>query len=90
MRWESILSSTENEVYHLYKKDKHLLTLTLNPFSNFAREECNKQKRIFFIRKEGLLRNKTVLLCESGTRIGELGHENNVPFIKMNDERFYY
>lgn len=90
MRWESVLSTTEDEVYHLYKKDKHLLTLTIHPFSNSARVECNKQKRIFFIRKDGFLRNKTVLLCEYGTRIGELGHENNEPYISLNDERFYY
>ena len=90
MRWESVLSTTEDQVYHLYKKDKHLLTLTVHPFSNSARVECNKQKRVFFIRKEGLLRNKTVLLCEYGTRIGELGHENNETYISMNDERFYY
>lgn len=90
MRWESVASNTENEVYHLYKNDKHLLTLTLNLFSNFARVECNKQKRIFFIRKEGILRNKTVLLCEYGTRIGELGHDNNEAFIILNDEKFYY
>ena len=90
MRWESVLSTTEDQVYHLYKKDKHLLTLTIHPFSNSARVECNKQKRVFFIRKEGFLRNKTVLLCEYGTRIGELGNENNAAYISMNDERFYY
>ena len=90
MRWESVSSTSESEVYHLYKGDKNLLTLTLNPFSNSARVECNKQKRIFFIRKEGFLRNKTVLLCEYGTRIGELGHENNEPFIILNDEKFFY
>jgi len=76
MRWESVLSTTEDQVYHLYKKDKHLLTLTIHPFSNSARVECNKQKR--------------VLLCEYGTRIGELGNENNAAYISMNDERFYY
>lgn len=90
MRWESDLSTTGNEVYHLYKGDKHLLTLTLNSFSNAARVECNKQKRIFFIRKEGFLRNKTVLLNEYGIRIGELGHENNETFIAINDEKFFY
>jgi hypothetical protein len=52
--------------------------------------KCNKQKRIFFIRKEGFLRNKTVLLNEYGIRIGELGHENNESFIAINEEKFFY
>lgn len=90
MRWESVSTTTDQEVYNLYNSDQLLLTITLHPFSNYARVECNKEKRIFFIRKEGLLRNKTVLLCEYGTKIGELGQENNVPFIVLNNERFYY
>jgi len=90
MRWESITSSSNNEIYHLYKEDKKLLTLTLNPFSNTARIECEKQKRVFLIRKEGFRRNKTVLRNEYGIKIGELGQENKVNFIDVNDERFFY
>ena len=52
--------------------------------------ECDKQKRVFLIRKEGFLRNKTVLRNEYGMKIGELGHENKENFIDVNDERFYY
>lgn len=73
MRWQPVSSSSNNEVYHLYKDDKKILTLTLNPFSNTARVECDKQKRVFLIRKEGFLRNKTVLRNEYGMKIGELG-----------------
>ena len=90
MRWESVLSSAGNEIYHLYKGDKRLLVLTLNSFSNAARVECEKQKRIFFIRKEGFLRNKTVLLNEYGIKIGESGQDNNDNFIAINEEKFYY
>ncbi|HEV7779625.1 MAG TPA: hypothetical protein VGO58_00085 [Chitinophagaceae bacterium] len=90
MRWESIVSNSNNEIYHLYKDDKKILTLTLNPFSNTARVECEKQKRVFLIRKEGFRRNKTVLRSEYGIKIGELGQENNENFIDVNDERFFY
>jgi hypothetical protein len=90
MRWESIANSSDNEIYHLYKDDKKLLTLTLHPFSNSARVECEKQKRVFLIRKEGFRRNKTVLRNEYGIKIGELGQENKENFIDVNDERFYY
>lgn len=53
MRWESIKSTSNNKIYHLYKGDDKLLTVTLNPFSNSPRLECDSQKRIFLIRKEG-------------------------------------
>jgi hypothetical protein len=90
MRWESVSSANNNEIYHLYKDDKKILALTLSPFSNSARVECDKQKRVFLIRKEGFLRNKTVLRNEYGVKIGELGHENKENFITVNNERFYY
>jgi hypothetical protein len=90
MRWETGSSNSNNQVYHLYKDDKKILTLVLNPFSNTARVECEKQKRIFLIRKEGFMRNKTVLRNEYGIKIGELGHDNKENFIDINEERFYY
>jgi hypothetical protein len=90
MKWERISCTPEQEVYQLFKGETRILTLTLHPFSNSARIETESEKRVFQIRKEGFLRNKTVLLCEYGTRIGELGNENNAAYISMNDERFYY
>lgn len=90
MRWEIVASNQENEIYHLYKDDKKILTLTLHPFSNSARIESETEKRVFLIRKEGFLRNKTVLCNEYGIKIGELGHENMEYFIDLNDERFFY
>ncbi len=90
MRWEPVATTSTNEVYHLYKDDKKILTLSINPFSNSARVECEKQKRVFLIRKEGFLRNKIVLRNEYGVKIGELGHENKENFIDIYEERFYY
>jgi hypothetical protein len=90
MKWESATSASNHEVYHLYKDDKKILTLAINPFSNSARVECEKQKRVFLIRKEGFRRNKTVLRNEYGIKIGELGQDNKENFIDVNDERFYY
>ena len=76
MRWETVKSTPEQEVYHLYKDDKKRLTLVLNPFSNSARIECDKEKRVFLLRKEGFRRNKTVIRNEYGIKIAEFGHEN--------------
>lgn len=90
MRWESVASTSNNETYHLYKDDKKILTVILNPFSNSARVECEKEKRVFLIHKEGFRRNKTVLRDEYGFKIGELGQENKKNFIEVNSERFFY
>jgi hypothetical protein len=89
MRWELNHSTSEHEIYHLYKDDKKILTLELNIFSNSARVHYNKEKRVFIIRKEGLRRNKTVIRNEYGIKIGELGQENNKRFIDINQERIY-
>lgn len=90
MRWETIKSTPEQEIYHLYKDDKKRLTLIYNPFSNSARVECNKEKRVFLIRKEGFRRNKTVIRSEYGIKIGEFGQDNRQQFIEVNNEKFYY
>lgn len=91
MRWEPAHSATSNhETYHLYKEDKKILSLFLNPFSNTARVECEKEKRVFVIRKEGFLRNKVVIRNEYGIKVGELGQEQKGQFIDINEERFFY
>jgi hypothetical protein len=90
MRWEQTKATSNSEVYNLYKGDKKLLTVSLNPFSNSARVECENEKRVFLIRKEGFRRNKTVLRSEYGIKIGELGHDSKENFIDVNEERFYY
>lgn len=91
MRWESVgSSSSDHETYHLYKDEKKILSLALNPFSNTARVECDQEKRVFVIRREGFLRNKLVIRNEYGIKMGELGQENKERFIAINNERFYY
>lgn len=90
MRWESSTTASGNEIYHLFKDEKIILTLTLNPFSNSARVECNNQKRVFLIRKEGFRRHKTVIRDEYGFKIGELGSEHKENFIDVQGERFFY
>lgn len=90
MRWETVKTSAEQEIYELYKDDEKRLTLIYNPFSNSARVECNKEKRVFLVRKEGFRRNKTVIRNEYGIKIGELGQENKKMFIDVNSERIFY
>lgn len=90
MKWERISCTPEQEVYQLFKGETRILTLTLHPFSHSARIETESEKRVFQIRKEGFLRNKTVLRTEYGIKIGELGYENGKNFISINNEHYNY
>ena len=93
MRWTVLSKSPKQEVYELWYHDKKLMTLEYHPFTNSARIESSDEKRVFLIRKEGFLRNKTVLRDEYGMRIGQLGYEksnSNNGTIELNEEKFSY
>lgn len=93
MKWEVTSASAKQEIYTLWHNDKKLLTLDFHPFTNSARIEYADEKRVFLIRKEGFLRNKTVLRNEYGVRIGQLGYEksnSSEGTIELNDEKFNY
>jgi hypothetical protein len=66
------------------------MTLVFNPASNAARIEYGDEKRVFLIRKEGFMKNKTVLRNEYGIHIGHTGSENNEEYIVLNNERYFY
>jgi hypothetical protein len=90
MRWESVTSGIGSSVYALWNNGRKLLTLVFNPSSQAARIEFGGEKRVFLIRKEGFMKNKTVLRNEYGLHIGHTGSENNEDFILLNGERYYY
>lgn len=93
MKWEITLSTSQQEVYELWHNEKKVLTLEFHPFTNSARIEYADEKRVFMIRKEGFLRNKTVLRNEYGMRIGQLGYEkwnSSEGTIDLNEEKFFY
>ena len=93
MKWTLAASSHNQEIYELWNENERLLTLDFHPFTSSARIEHAGEKRVFMIRKEGFLRNKTVLRNEYGIRIGSLNHEKlNVTQgqIELNDEKFSY
>jgi hypothetical protein len=79
--------------YELWHNEKKLLTLFVHPFTNSARIEYAAEKRVFMIRKEGFLRNKTVLRNEYGVRMGQLGHDKSNASegqIELDGEKFFY
>ena len=90
MKWETVTSTIGHKAYALWNNGRKLVTLVFNPSSNAARVEYADEKRVFLIRDEGFLRNKTVVRTEYGIRIGHAGSERNEHFIVLNDERFFY
>lgn len=90
MRWKTVLNTARKKVYELWHKDKYVLSLTYNDAAGTARIESSDEKRLFIIRKEGILKNKTVLINEYGFQVGRLGNENKENFIEFDGERFFY
>lgn len=90
MKWETVTSSIGQTVYTLWSNGRKLSTLVFNSNSNAARIENDKERRVFLIREEGFIKNKTVLRNEYGVRIGHAGTEHNEKFIVINDQRYFY
>lgn len=90
MKWEAVASTIGYSVYALWNNGKKLVTLVFNPASNAARIEYGDEKRVFLIRKEGFMKNKTVVRNEYGIHIGHTGSENNEDYIVLNNERYFY
>ena len=90
MKWEKVTSTIGQSAYTLWNNGRKLVTLVFNPNANAARVETDEERRVFLIRKEGFLRNRTVLRNEYGVRVGCAGTENNRPFIELDNQRFFY
>ncbi|MFN4314930.1 MAG: hypothetical protein ACK4E0_11585 [Chitinophagaceae bacterium] len=90
MKWEKVTSTIGQSAYTLWNNGRKLVTLVFNPSSNAARIESASEKRVFLIRKEGFLRNRTVLRNEYGVQIGYAGSENNRNYIELDNQRFFY
>lgn len=90
MKWETVTSTIGHSAYALWNNGRKLVTLVFNPASNAARVEYDDEKRVFLVRKEGFLRNKTVLCNEYGIRLAHAGSENNTRFVEFNNERYFY
>lgn len=90
MKWQIAKSTLKQEIYELWDKEKKLLTLEFHPATNSARMEYADEKRVFLVRKEGFLKNKTVLCNEYGIRLGYLAQDNKESYIELNNERFFF
>jgi hypothetical protein len=90
MNWETVTSGIGHKVYALWNNGRKILTLAFHSSSNFAKIECEGEKRAFTLRYEGFLKNKMVMRNEYGVRIGQISSENKENLIALNDEKFFY
>ncbi|PZR25306.1 MAG: hypothetical protein DI535_18335 [Citrobacter freundii] len=90
MKWETVTSTIEESVFALWNNGKKLVTLAFHPASSAARIEYEDKRRVFLIRQEGLLKNKTVLCNEYGIRMGHARAENKRHLIELGQQRFFY
>ena len=77
MKWIKVSTTDQNEVYALVNDDKKILSLDFHHGTKSARIEYADTKRVFLIRREGFLKNKTVLCNEYGVKLAQ--HENDEP-----------
>jgi hypothetical protein len=92
MQWKQV-SSGSAHVYHLADGDNILLTLTINYKSSSLRAECASAKRAFFIHKEGIWKNRTVLKNEYGYKIGQMYYEkwhSDNGIVEIDEKKFRY
>ena len=93
MNWKSAFKASQQEIYELWHEGKKLLSLEYHPFTNSARIQYEHTKRVFMLRKEGFLRNRTVLRDEYGIRIGQLGFEKPAQTkgtIELHEKKFSF
>ena len=93
MKWVAVSSNANLETYELWDADVKILSLGFNPLTNSVRIVSEEGKRVFHIRKEGFLRNKTILRNEYGVRIGQVIYEKGKAaegIIDLQTEKFNY
>lgn len=93
MNWKTAFTNGNQVLYELWHGVNKLLSLEFHSFTNSARIQYADTKRVFLLRKEGFLRNKTVLRNEYGIRIGQLSYgKSTAPegTIELNEKRFSF
>jgi hypothetical protein len=93
MNWKQIHSESPHEQYELWHDEKKLLSLEYHSFTSSARIEYEDTRRVFLLRKEGLLRNRIALRNEYGVRIGRLTFDKSKPnegLLELDNKKFSF
>src|ERR1700744_1403429 len=93
MEWSLVNRGSLQNIYELRDDNGRLLVLADYSTAGTIRLSANDEKRVFFVRREGFLRNRTVLRNEYGIRIGQLTHEGGQTShgsIEISNKQFTY
>lgn len=93
MNWKPVHTENAHEFYELWHNNRKLLSLEYHPFTSSARIEYEDTRRVFLLRKEGLLRSSIALRNEYGYRIGKLVYDKNSHsqgVLELDDKKFTF
>lgn len=93
MKWIRVNKGYSGHSYELWYNEKKLVNLSFSTKTKIARVETDRDKRLFFIEKKGLLHSKTVIKNEYGIKLGQVSTENRHStegMIEMDGKKYRY
>src|SRR5213592_4079230 len=91
MKWVLISSNPRQQIYELWNNEKKLLVFTYHVIHGTIRI-ISEEPRVFLLRKEGFLKNRTVLMNEYGIKIATLTEEteSQTGSIEIDEKKLHY
>ncbi|MER3497760.1 MAG: hypothetical protein C4308_03535 [Chitinophagaceae bacterium] len=92
MRWHLLSNHNGHQNYELLKNEEKIATLQYDINLQALRLNAYGYQRVFFLRKEGMLRQKNVLRNEYGFKIGQfvLAADGKKGMIELDEEKFLF
>jgi len=91
MKWVQISSNSRQQVYELWDNEEKILAFSYEVEKGTIRI-LSGEPRIFFLRKQGFLKNRTVLLNEYGIKMATLFEETETHSgqIEVDQKKFKF
>ena len=91
MKWVLISSNSRQQVYELWNNEEKLIAFSYHVVHGTIRI-ISDEPRVFLLRKEGFLKNRTVLLNEYGIKMATLFEETetHTGIIEADEKKFKY
>src|SRR5207244_6456076 len=91
MKWVLISSNSRQQVYELWNNEEKLIAFSYHVIHGTIRI-ISDEPRVFLLRKEGFLKNKTVLLNEYGIKMAVLIEETetNSGLIEVDENKLHF
>jgi hypothetical protein len=91
MKWVQISSNSSHQVYELWNNEEKLIAFSYHVVHGTIRI-VSDEPRVFLLRKEGFLKNRTVLLNEYGFKMASLFEETETSsgHIEIDEKKFRF